>query len=175
MEIRHQLRDQLKRLKMPGLWQALDVRLSEATANNLGHLEFLSLLVQDELVNREDNMLSKRLKAAGFGVQKSFEDFDYRFNEEALPASVLRDLATCHFISQKQNLVIGGPPGIGKSSAAMKDRSATDLPEPMGPEMRRISSDSTPRESMATALASDGERNASGLSKSLSKGIRRKP
>lgn len=45
MEIRHQLRDQLKRLKMPGLWQALDVRLSEATANNLGHLELLSLLV----------------------------------------------------------------------------------------------------------------------------------
>ncbi len=65
-----------------------DLRLSDAKANNLGHLEFLSLLVQDELVNRKDNMLSKRLKAAGFGVQKS-------------PASVLRDLATCHFISQK--------------------------------------------------------------------------
>jgi hypothetical protein len=117
MEMRHQLRDQLKRLKMPGLWQALDVRLSEAQTNNLGHLDFLSLLVQDELVNREDNMLSKRLKAAGFGVQKSFEDFDFRFNEQALPASVLRDLATCHFISQKQNLVIGGPPGIGKTHA----------------------------------------------------------
>ena len=117
MEMQHQLRDQLKRLKMPGLWQALDVRLGEAQSNNLGHLEFLSLLVQDELVNRDDNMLSKRLKAAGFGVQKSFEDFDYRFNEEALPASMLRDLATCHFISQKQNLVIGGPPGIGKTHA----------------------------------------------------------
>ena len=77
MEMRHQLRDQLKRLRMPGLWQALDVRLGEAQTNNLGHLEFLSLLIQDELVNREDNMLSKRLKAAGFGVQKSFEDFDY--------------------------------------------------------------------------------------------------
>jgi DNA replication protein DnaC len=117
MEIRHQLREQLKRLKMPGLWQALDVRLGEAQSNNLGHLEFLSLLVQDELVNREDNMLNKRLKAAGFGVQKCFEDFDHRFNEEALPATMLRDLATCHFISQKQNLVIGGPPGIGKTHA----------------------------------------------------------
>jgi DNA replication protein DnaC len=83
MEIQHHLRDQLKRLKMPGVWQALDVRLSEAKANNLGHLEFLSLLVQDELVNREDHMLSKRLKAAGFGVQKSFEDFDFRFNVSA--------------------------------------------------------------------------------------------
>jgi len=117
MEMHHHLRDQLKKLKMPGLYQALDMRLAESRTNNLGHLEFLSLLIQDELVNREDNMLSKRLKAAGFGVQKSFEDFDFRFNEEALPSSILRDLATCHFISQKQNLVIGGPPGIGKTHA----------------------------------------------------------
>ena len=115
--MRHQLQDQLKRLKMPGLWQALDLRLSEAQTNNLGHLEFLSLLIQDELANREDHMLGKRLRAAGFGVQKSFEGFDFRFNEEALPTSMLRDLATCHFISQKQNLVIGGPPGIGKTHA----------------------------------------------------------
>jgi DNA replication protein DnaC len=117
MEMRHQLTDQLKRLKMPGLSHALDMRLAESRTNNLGHLEFLSLLIQDELVNREDNMLGKRLKAAGFGVQKSFEDFDFRFNEEALPAAVLRDLATCHFLEQKQNLVIGGPPGIGKTHA----------------------------------------------------------
>jgi DNA replication protein DnaC len=117
MEMHHHLRDQLKRLKMPGLYQALDMRLAESRTNNLGHLEFLSLLIQDELVNREDNMLSKRLKAAGFGVQKSFEDFDFRFNEEALPAGVLRDLATCHFLEQKQNIVIGGPPGIGKTHA----------------------------------------------------------
>jgi DNA replication protein DnaC len=117
MEMRHQLRDQLKRLKMPGLSNALDMRLAECRTNNLGHLEFLSLLIQDELVNREDNMLAKRLKAAGFGVQKSFEDFDFRFNEEALPATVLRDLGTCHFIERKQNLVIGGPPGIGKTHA----------------------------------------------------------
>ena len=115
MEIRHQLQDQLKRLKMPGLSQALDLRLAQARDQKLGHLEFLSLLIQDELANREDNMLGKRLRAAGFGVQRTFEDFDFRFNEEALPASMLRDLATCHFIAQRQNLVIGGPPGIGKT------------------------------------------------------------
>jgi DNA replication protein DnaC len=117
MEIRHQLQDQLKRLKMPGLSQALDLRIAQARDQKLGHLEFLSLLIQDELANREDNMLGKRLRAAGFGVQRTFEDFDFRFNEEALPASMLRDLATCHFIAQRQNLVIGGPPGIGKTHA----------------------------------------------------------
>jgi DNA replication protein DnaC len=117
MEIRHHLQEQLKRLKMPGLCQGLDLRLAEARDQKLGHLEFLSLLLQDELANREDNMLRKRLRAAGFGVPRTFEDFDVHFNEEALPASTLRDLATCHFIAQRQNLAIGGPPGIGKTHA----------------------------------------------------------
>jgi DNA replication protein DnaC len=117
MEVHHHLEDQLRRLKMPGLLNALELRLAEARENNLGHLEFLSLLIQDELVNREDHMLAKRLKAAGFGVEKTFEDFDFRFNEAALPAATLRDLATCHFIEAKQNLVVAGPPGIGKTHA----------------------------------------------------------
>ena len=64
MEIQHHLRDQLKRLKMPGVWQALDVRLSEAKANNLGHLEFLSLLVQDELVNTKGRSYRREVMGA---------------------------------------------------------------------------------------------------------------
>lgn len=115
MEARQELERQLKRLKMPGLWHALELRLSEAREGKLGHLEFLSLLVQDELSSREDSMFSKRLKAAGFGVEKTFNEFDYRFNEKALPPATLRDLATCHFVEQRQNAVIGGPPGIGKT------------------------------------------------------------
>ena len=96
---------------MPGLWQALDLRLAEARDHKLGHLEFLSLLIQDELANRGDNMLGKRIRAAGFGVQRTFEEFEFRFNEEALPTSMLRDPATCHFIAQRQNLVIWRAPG----------------------------------------------------------------
>lgn len=117
MQNRHQLEQHLKQLKMPGLMQGLDMRLAEARENELGHLEFLSLLIGDEMDNRENNMLSKRIKRAGFGIEKTFEQFDFRFNQEALPASTLRDLATCHFVGQRQNLVIGGPPGIGKTHA----------------------------------------------------------
>jgi DNA replication protein DnaC len=115
MDVHQDLERQLRRLKMPGLWHALDMRLAEAREGKLGHLEFLSLLVQDELCSREDSMFSKRLKAAGFGVDKTFADFDYRFNDKALPPAAVRDLATCHFVEQRQNAVIGGPPGIGKT------------------------------------------------------------
>jgi DNA replication protein DnaC len=91
------------------------MRLQEAQENELGYREFLSLLVQDEISNREGNNLKKRLKGAGFGQQKTFEGFDYHFNEEIFPPSLVRDLATCHFVEQRRNLVIGGPPGIGKT------------------------------------------------------------
>lgn len=58
------------------------------------HTEFLSPLIDDEMSSRENSMLVKRLKAADFSIQKTFEQFDFKFNEEALPAKILRDLAT---------------------------------------------------------------------------------
>ena len=84
----------------------------------MGYLEFLSLLVQDEISNRESNNMKKRLKAAGFGQEKTFEGFDHHFNEEVFSPSLVRDLASCHFIEQRRSLVIGGPPGIGKTHIA---------------------------------------------------------
>jgi len=118
MEIKHQVEQNLKRLKMPGMMYNLELRLQEARDNKLGYLEFLSLLIQDEVINRESNNLQKRLKAAGFGMEKTFEGFDFRFNEEAFPSSLIRDLATCHFVEQRRNLALCGPSGIGKTHIA---------------------------------------------------------
>jgi IstB-like ATP binding protein len=72
MEKRQELEQALKRLKMPGVWNALEVRLAEARESKLGHLEFLSLLIQDELTSREDSMFAMRMKAAGFGWRRHF-------------------------------------------------------------------------------------------------------
>lgn len=118
MEIKQHLEQNMKRLKMPGMMYNLELRLQEARENQLGHLEFLSLLFQDELLNRDGNNFQKRIKAAGFGVIKTFEGFNFNFNEEALSSSLIRDLATCHFWEQRRNLVLCGPSGIGKSHIA---------------------------------------------------------
>ena len=97
MEKTMELERQLKRLKLPGLWHALDLRLAEAREGKLAHLDFLALLIQDELTSREDSMFGKRLKAAGFGVEKTFADFDYWSCPDLEDMSELRkERKTCH-------------------------------------------------------------------------------
>ncbi len=118
MDTTHHLERSLKRLRMPGALFSLHTRVEEASENRLGYLEFLSLVVQDELANREAHALNKRLRAAGFGQQKTFEGFDHAFNAEVLPPALLHDLATCHFVERRRNLVLAGPPGIGKTHVA---------------------------------------------------------
>ena len=118
MDITYHLTGNLKRLRMPAVIENLETRLQEAKERNLGYLEFLSLLVQDEIVSRESNNLAGRIKKARIDPQMSFEAFDFHFNADALPPKTIRDLSTCHFLEQKRNLLLCGPPGIGKSHIA---------------------------------------------------------
>ncbi len=113
MDMKYHLSMNLKRLRLPAILDNLDIRLNEARDNDLGYLEFLSLLLQDEIANRDANMLTKKLKAGGFSPRLTFESFDFRFNGDALAPQTVRDLATCHFVDQNRNLVLSGPPGIG--------------------------------------------------------------
>lgn len=118
MDLRYHLANDLRRLRMPGMLETLEMRIREATEGNYGYLEFFQLLVQDEIANRETNNLAKRLKAANLSNRCTFESFDFRFNAQALPAQTLRDLATCHFLDRNANIILCGPPGIGKSHVA---------------------------------------------------------
>jgi DNA replication protein DnaC len=118
MQKDHHLTMNLKRLKMPGILENIDLRLKEAGDNDLGYLEFLGLLVQDEINSREANILSKRLRNGGLSPRYTFESFDYRFNGDAIAPQTIRDLASCHFIQQNRGLILCGPPGIGKTHIA---------------------------------------------------------
>ena len=109
---------ELKRLRLPAIADNLDVRASQAEDSKLGYLEFTQLLVQDELASRESNSFQKRLKSAGVSNRMTFETFDFEFNNAVFPAQTIRDLASCRFIDQHRNLVLAGPPGIGKSHIA---------------------------------------------------------
>ncbi len=104
----------LMKLRLSGLAQALDVRLQEATSHHLGHAEFLELILQDELAVRNERLIARRVKAAGFREQKTLEDFDWQFNP-SIKKKPIFDLATGRFVREARDVLFLGPPGTGKS------------------------------------------------------------
>ena len=108
------LHNALKKLRLSGLIQSLDVRLHEAQSHQLNHAEFLELVLQDELAIRSDRLLKRRVKAAAFRELKTLDGFDWSFNP-AIPKKQIHDLATCRFIRETRDVLLLGPPGVGKS------------------------------------------------------------
>jgi len=104
----------LRKLRLSGLAQSLDVRLQEAAGHQLNHTEFLELILQDELAVRADRLVSRRLKAAGFRDQRTLEGFDFAFNPSIRKKQVF-DLAAGRFIREQRDVLLLGPPGVGKS------------------------------------------------------------
>ena len=113
-----QLQYQLKSIRLSGMAQTLPMRLQEAQANELPHLEFLAALVTDELEKRKDRLLNRRLKAARFPMLKTLDEFDFAFNQ-TINKRQIRDLATCRFVHGAQNVLLLGPPGVGKTHLAI--------------------------------------------------------
>jgi DNA replication protein DnaC len=112
-----QLKSALKRLKLSGLLSSLDVRLQEAQGNELSHLEFLELIISDEIALREDRAIERRVHAAKFREMKAIEDFDFSFNQSINRRQIM-ELATCRYIREQRDILFTGPPGVGKSHLA---------------------------------------------------------
>lgn len=104
----------LKRLRLSGLAQSLDVRLQEAAGHQLNHAEFLELILQDEMFIRDERQIARRVKAADFRELKPLDDFDWSFNP-SINRKQVHDLATCRFIRERRDVLLLGPPGVGKS------------------------------------------------------------
>lgn len=111
------LEEKLRTLKLSGMLDSLEVRLAQARAGELGHLEFLEVLLEDEIARRQHNALLARLRRARFEEEVTLEEFNFAFNPE-VPAGLIRDLATLRFLERKESVLLFGPVGVGKTHVA---------------------------------------------------------
>lgn len=111
------LRSALYQLRLSGLAESLDVRLQEAAGHQLSHVEFLELILQDELNIRQQRQIERRVKSADFRELKSLDEFDFSFNP-SIKRQQIFELATCRFVRERKDLLLIGPPGTGKSFIA---------------------------------------------------------
>ena len=107
----------LKKLRLSGILQTLELRSRQAVEDSLSHGEFLLRLLTDEVERRDSKMLEQRIRRANFEHKKTLEDFDFHFNP-AIPKARVIDLATCGFVLQRRNVLLLGPSGVGKSHIA---------------------------------------------------------
>jgi DNA replication protein DnaC len=113
-----ELQRALRQLRCSGIAAGLEPRLLEAQAEKLAPIDFLSRLVQDELLRRQDRLLERRVKQAGFrDVGKRLDTFDFEFNKKMNRALVF-ELATGRWITEHADALFLGPPGSGKSHLA---------------------------------------------------------
>lgn len=113
----HQLEGSLRALRLSGMLDTLEVRLAQARSGELGHLEFLAMLCEDEIARRDTAALDRRLKAAHFETVANLEEYDFAFNPK-VPVAAIRDLATLRFVEVGESVILHGPVGVGKTMIA---------------------------------------------------------
>lgn len=107
----------LKQLRLSGIAESLETRLDQAREASLGYLEFLQIILQDEVERRHAHGVQRRLKQAAFQEQKGLEEFDFKAVPGVNPKEI-KDLATGLFIERKEHVILYGPPGTGKTHLA---------------------------------------------------------
>lgn len=113
--LQHPTLDQLKHLKLHGMARAFAEMRDNVTADELDHGQWLALLLDREEAERDNRRLTYRLRNARLRhSDASIEDVDYR-TPRHLDKALFQQLAWGKWIGQKQNLIITGPCGVGKS------------------------------------------------------------
>jgi DNA replication protein DnaC len=108
----------LKKLRLSGMAGALETRLRQAQSEALAPIDFLSALVADELLRRQDRLFARHTKLARFrDPDRSLDSFDFDFNKK-MNRALVYELATARFIANREDALFLGPPGTGKSHLA---------------------------------------------------------
>jgi DNA replication protein DnaC len=108
----------LRKLRLSGMADVLETRLRQAQTEKTAPIDLVSALVGDELLRRQDRLFGRRLKQAAFrDPERSLDSFDFSFNKK-MNRALVYELATARFVAQREDALLLGPPGTGKSHLA---------------------------------------------------------
>ncbi len=112
------LEHHLKRLKLPTFLREYEKLARQCATEGLDHVQFLARLVEMEMIDRERRLVERRIRQARFPVVKQLESFDFK----AIPSlnkMLVLDLARGDYIDRRENAILLGPSGVGKTHVAL--------------------------------------------------------
>ena len=115
---REQIRSMLADLKLPGALEAVDEVLSQADGGHVTASEAIHKLLQAQITLRNDRRLQAAMRSSRLPCVKTLEDFDFSF-QPSIKREQIDSLHELGFLERKENVVLLGPPGVGKTHLAI--------------------------------------------------------
>jgi len=113
--LRDRLLDHFAVLRIPITPEQFDAVIARAEREHLAHLDFLEALIAEQANQRRERGIQHRIREARFREPRNLETFDWKFNAPTIDRVQIEELATSDFIRRKDNLVMVGQSGVGKS------------------------------------------------------------
>lgn len=112
------LRAHCHRLRLYQVESELSSLLEPAAKKDLAYSDFLDELLALEVRSKTEKHLTMRINMARFPFQKTIESFDFKF-QPSIDPKIIRELATCRYLSSAENVLLLGPPAVGKTHLAV--------------------------------------------------------
>ena len=112
------IRNHATKLGLTHLTETITQLVERAETAQMGYLDFVDLLLEEEVGLREGRRFRNALKLSGLPHHKTLDDFDFAF-QPGLDVRKVRDLATLEFVPARSNIALLGPPGVGKTMLAV--------------------------------------------------------
>jgi len=112
------LRVHCHRLRLYQVESELSTLLEQAAKKDLAYSDFLDELLALEIRSKTEKHLALRINMARFPFQKTLESFDFKF-QPSIDPKIIRELASCRYVSSGENVLLLGPPGVGKTHLAV--------------------------------------------------------
>lgn len=110
--------DRLQRLRLGHVAERLDGLLADAARKEPSYLDFLDGVLGEEVASKQRKRVQMGIQIAHFPTTKTLDDFDFKF-QPGVDQKLVRELSTGRFVHNADNVLLFGPPGVGKTHLAI--------------------------------------------------------